>query len=99
MAEDEMAKVERPSHNQERQLIRHLSRCGMYPSVTFMNFDGLPALFRQEPPVPWREAHPDYGKYKDPLTGKSYNTVAEFKQVRKNHFAKLEKGGGGYPRA
>lgn len=94
MAEDEMSKAERPSQNQERQLVRHLSRRGMYPSISFMNFDELPALFRQEPPVPWREVNPDYGKYRDPLTGKPYNSVEEFKQIRKKHFAELEKKGG-----
>jgi hypothetical protein len=97
MAEDEMAKVERPLQNQERPTIRHFSKQGMYPTLTFMNFPTLPDLFSQTPPTPWTEANPDYGKYKDPLTGKPYNTVEEFKQLRKQYFAQVEKGGRNKP--
>ena len=83
MAEDELARVERPQQSQERKMIRRHSMRGTYPTITFMNYDEFPEIFRQIPPTPWAELHPVRGKYRDPVTGKPYNTVEEFWHIRK----------------
>ena len=91
LAEEDSGRVERPNKEQDKQAIRYFSRRGMYPTVSFMNFDSLPALFNQTPPTPWVDMNPGYGKYKDPLTGKFFNTVEEFKQLRSKQGTKPTK--------
>lgn len=87
MAEDELAYVERPQKDLEMKVIRRHSRRGTYPTITFMNFDELPALFNQSPPTAWAELNPVRGKYRDPATGRPYNTIEEFKILRGQLFA------------
>ena len=82
MHEEEQSRVERAPIDQNRMYIRRYSKRGAYPVISFVNFDDYPELFRQIPPIPWRDQHPEYGKYRDPVTGLHYNTIDEFKQIR-----------------
>ena len=81
MAEDEIAELQRPTHEKGRQMVRYLSRRGSMPIVTFVNFDNVPEILRQtELPEPVEK----HGcKYFDPMSQMPFDNIAEFRRNRK----------------
>lgn len=83
MVEDEMAKSDKHALlDGSKKLVRHLARRGTYPTITFVNSETLPEVLQvssqTRPSVPVQTG----AKYRDPVTGRPYNTAEEFRALR-----------------